>query len=76
SLIIGAAVISFLASPALMSLGTVIYGRMRSWTAGDAVLAEEEFSRGRIRPPSMQGHVILCGYGRVGSHIGEMLLEE
>jgi CPA2 family monovalent cation:H+ antiporter-2 len=76
SLIVGVAVVSFLASPALMKLGTALYGRMRSWPAGDAVFAEEEFSRGKRRPPRMENHVILCGYGRVGSHIGEMLLEE
>jgi len=76
SIIIGVAVVSFLASPALMSLGGLLYSKMRSWATGDAVLAQEEFARGKFLPPRLQDHVLLCGYGRVGSHIGEMLMEE
>jgi CPA2 family monovalent cation:H+ antiporter-2 len=76
SLIVGSAVVSILASPALMSLGGILYSRVRRWPAGDAAMLKEELVRDRGRAPKLSNHVILCGFGRVGSHIGEMLHEE
>ncbi len=76
SLLIATAGVSFLGSPAFMRLGSSLYNKMRGWAHTDAIFAEQEFARHKSALPALREHVILCGYGRVGSHIGEMLREE
>lgn len=71
SLIDAAAGISLLLSPALLSAGGAAYMRLR---AADRAGAAEDDVGGQCAVEAAP--VIICGYGRVGSHVGEMLLQE
>jgi len=72
SMVIPIAGISLFASPALMKLGGVVYDRMGATGLGDRVIAHHE--RSRQRPAvSLESHVVVCGYGRVGRFLGEVL---
>ena len=73
SLLIAVAIVSLLLTPLWMQFGRLFYrklctGKKRreltAW-AGD---------RGEVEIPP--GHVLLCGYGRIGGRIGERLLKQ
>ncbi len=66
---------SLLASPALLRLGDFLYERMRKTAAGERALDRHERGRG-LGVSAVQGHVILCGYGRVGRFVGDLLLSQ
>jgi CPA2 family monovalent cation:H+ antiporter-2 len=75
SLLIPIAGVSLLLSPALMRLGDVVYAWMIKSTAGERVLARHE---GHAEGPAdhLDGHVIVCGYGRVGRSVGEVMADQ
>jgi monovalent cation:H+ antiporter-2, CPA2 family len=76
SLIIAVAALSFLASPALANLGKGLYNLLRRWGPAEKALAAHELAYSRGLSGELKDHVILCGYGRVGRPIGEILREE
>jgi CPA2 family monovalent cation:H+ antiporter-2 len=75
SLLIPIAGVSLLLSPALMKLGHVAYARMAKMTAGERVLARHE-GRAEGVADHLDGHVIICGYGRVGRFVGEVMADQ
>jgi CPA2 family monovalent cation:H+ antiporter-2 len=76
SLIQAVAGISLLLSPALLSIGGVLYNRLRTLTAADELLSREELRQLPRACDEGEAFVLVCGYGRVGRHVGETLLEE
>jgi len=74
SMLIPIAGISLFASPALMKLGGLLYDRMRESGIGDRVIARQE--GGYPASESVEDHVIVCGYGRVGRFLGEVLRDQ
>jgi len=76
SLFIAVAVLSFLTSPVLMGLGSKLYDWGRRWSPAENALAAHELQYSRSRAAKLENHVLLCGYGRVGRPIGEILWEE
>ncbi|UCH33297.1 MAG: cation:proton antiporter [Armatimonadota bacterium] len=75
SLVEAVALITLLASPALLAAGDALYQRLRSRRAVEHVPLEAAqddaaYACGGERP------VLICGYGRVGRHVGEMLLQD
>ncbi len=74
SLIIAVATLSLLATPFWMHLGHALYLKMRSHGLQDDL--EERAARRREPLEWLKDHVVLCGYGRIGSRVGEALLEQ
>lgn len=74
SMLIPIAGISLFASPALMKLGGLVYDRMSASGIGDRVIARQE--RGHPAQEGLEDHVIVCGYGRVGRFLGEVLRDQ
>ncbi len=75
SLLIPIAGVSLLLSPALMRLGDLVYVRMTKSAAGERVLARHE-THAEGMADHLEGHVIICGYGRVGRFVGEVLADQ
>ena len=69
TLVLAVATLSLFATPFLMSLAGLIHARTPPPDLAQARRAE------RIGPAALSDHVILAGYGRVGSRIGELLAE-
>ncbi|GAB2175543.1 YbaL family putative K(+) efflux transporter [Dongia sp. agr-C8] len=67
-LVLAAAIISILLNPTAF----VLLDRFRAKAATAAALGEEKTAR-EISPTQLSDHIILVGYGRVGSVIGEAL---
>jgi CPA2 family monovalent cation:H+ antiporter-2 len=74
SLIIAVATLSLLVTPLWMHLGHRLYLKMRSYGLQDDL--EERATRRRQPLDSLREHVVLCGYGRIGSRVGEALAEQ
>jgi len=72
ALLIPIAGVTLLLSPALMRLGEIGYGRLSRSGLGEKLIACQE-ERPGSPAPEMEGHVVLCGYGRVGGLVGEVL---
>ncbi len=75
SLLIPIAGISLFASPALMKLGGLLYDRMSATNIGDRVIARQEQSHPGPAA-SLENHALVCGYGRVGRFLGEVLQDQ
>ena len=75
SLLIPIAGVSLLLSPALMRLGDVVYVWMTKSAAGERVLARHE-GRAEGLADHLDGHVIVCGYGRVGRFVGDVMADQ
>ncbi|HUT75072.1 MAG TPA: cation:proton antiporter [Armatimonadota bacterium] len=76
SLVQAVAAISLLLSPALFGAGGALYRRLRLVAAADEQLAREELRDLPQGCAEREAFVLLCGYGRVGRHVGETLLED
>ncbi len=75
SMLIPIAGISLFASPALMKLGGLLYGRMSATDIGDRVIARQEQSH-QGPAASLEKHALVCGYGRVGRFLGDVLQDQ
>jgi monovalent cation:H+ antiporter-2, CPA2 family len=76
SLIIAVAALSFLTSPVLMGMGNRLYDGARRWAPAEKALAAHELQYSRTQAAKLEDHVLLCGYGRVGRPIGEILEQD
>ena len=72
AMLIPIAGISLFASPALMKLGGLLYDRMSATGIGERAIAHQEQSH-RGPAASLESHALVCGYGRVGRFLGEVL---
>jgi CPA2 family monovalent cation:H+ antiporter-2 len=76
SLIIAVAGVSLLTTPALMRLSDVMCARIGTRRYASEALAREERAAAEAMEAELSGHVLICGYGRVGRVIGETLLKQ
>jgi CPA2 family monovalent cation:H+ antiporter-2 len=75
SMLIPVAGISLFASPSLMKIGGLLYGRLRGTDIGERVINHQERRHGRP-DAGPEGHALVCGYGRVGRFLGEVLRDQ
>jgi CPA2 family monovalent cation:H+ antiporter-2 len=70
SLGIGVAVVTLLISPFLFKIATPLWRKLKNispiFSSGQKVFLEKE---------KLENHIIICGYGRVGSWVGKALME-
>lgn len=67
SIVLTTAVITMALTPFAIRLAPVLYGRWREW------FPKETLQTLNLPETELRDHVIIAGYGRVGSFVGEML---
>ncbi len=77
-LILAGAILSILMNPLLFAMVDRIFAKRERAVADASAKAEREadLAREPIHPTGLSDHVVLVGYGRVGSWIGDLLRQE
>jgi CPA2 family monovalent cation:H+ antiporter-2 len=75
SMLIPVAGISLFASPFLMKIGGLLYDRLRATDIGERAIDRQE-QRHQQPGADPEGHALVCGYGRVGRFLGEVLRDQ
>jgi CPA2 family monovalent cation:H+ antiporter-2 len=73
-LILGGAILSILLNPLFFSALDRLLPRLERRRAGEPTTAEE--TRTDLPMTHLTDHIVLVGYGRVGGHLGEVLMRE
>jgi CPA2 family monovalent cation:H+ antiporter-2 len=72
SIILGAALITIVLTPFVFTLTSRLSMRQRAEAVQLAGGGEEQQA---VAPPALSKHVIICGHGRVGSHVARILTQ-
>ena len=72
-LILTSAVITILLTPFALSLVSVLYSRLSQRESIARLLASGREAALLDSGPELRGHVVICGYGRVGRVLGDVL---
>ncbi len=75
STFIAVASLSLLLTPAMVKSGSWLYHRLRTLRSWDSLIDHHEREAAPGRGEQMSDHVLLCGYGRVGKLVGDILLD-
>ncbi|HHV75764.1 MAG TPA: portal protein [Syntrophothermus lipocalidus] len=73
NLILASSIITMLFTPYLIEQAPRWYNWLRTKRCFAGLFPEPDIGDSAIDPTQLQGHIILCGYGRVGKSIGNAL---
>jgi CPA2 family monovalent cation:H+ antiporter-2 len=75
AVILGSTLLSIVATPAMMQASVPLYRRLSRWLGRTAQPLERSPGRATGHLDGLVDHVVLCGFGRVGSNLGEVLIK-